>query len=200
MRRGAVPDGVNGRALTVVGIDPGTLVTGYGVVSREGRGSLCLLECGVVRPTRGAPLAARIREIFEEVSRLLDGFRPDVMSVENVFHGKNARSALVLGHARGAILLAASLRDVEIREYSPREIKKAVVGRGGASKDQVGFMVQERLRLKSSPKPADAADGVAAALCHFVLGVDGAFPTSLPHRFVEGALGRGIGGHPEEGA
>jgi crossover junction endodeoxyribonuclease RuvC len=183
MRPGAVPEAVPRRALTVVGIDPGTIVTGYGVVSREARGPLCLLECGVVRPTRGAPLAARIREIFEEIARLLDGFRPDAVAVENVFQGKNARSALVLGHARGAILLAAALRDVEIHEYSPREIKKAVVGRGGASKDQVGFMVQERLRLKASPKPSDAADGVAAALCHFVLGVDGAFSSSLPHRF-----------------
>jgi len=198
-RRAAVPVAVQGRALTVVGIDPGTLVTGYGVVSREARGPLCLLECGVIRPTRGAPLAARIREIFEEIARLLDGFRPDAVSVENVFQGKNARSALVLGHARGAILLAASLRDVEIHEYSPREIKKAVVGRGGASKDQVGFMVQERLRLKASPKPADAADGVAAALCHFVLGVDGAFPQGLPNRFAAGARGRGISGHAEEG-
>jgi crossover junction endodeoxyribonuclease RuvC len=197
MRPRAVPGVVQGRALTVVGIDPGTLVTGYGVVAREAHGPLCLLECGVVRPTRGAPLAARIREIFEEIARLLDGFRPDVVSVEDVFQGKNARSALVLGHARGAILLAASLRDVEIHEYSPREIKKAVVGRGGASKDQVGFMVQERLRLKASPKPADAADGVAAALCHFVLGVDGALASRLPHRFAAGVGGRGIAGRAE---
>ncbi len=170
-------------SLTVVGIDPGTTATGYGVVRRSSGGPLELLECGVVRPTARAPLADRIREIFEEIQRVLDGFEPEVVSVENVFQGKNARSALVLGHARGAILLAASLRGVEIREYSPREIKKAVVGKGSATKEQVGFMVQERLRLKTRPKPADAADGVAAALCHFVLGVDGALRGAIPHRF-----------------
>ncbi len=173
----------SGQALTVVGIDPGTTATGYGVVCRTSEGSLSLLECGVVRPTAKAPLASRIREIFEEIEVVLDGFDPGAVSVENVFQGKNARSALVLGHARGAILLAAALRDLEIYEYSPREIKKAVVGRGNATKEQVGFMVQERLRLRVPPEPSDASDGVAAALCHFVLGVDGALRGVLPHRF-----------------
>jgi crossover junction endodeoxyribonuclease RuvC len=176
-----------GGRLTVVGIDPGTSVTGYGVVAREGASPLKLLECGVVRPTQGAPLPARICEIFREIEGVLDRFRPDVVSVEAVFQGKNARSALVLGHARGAILLAASLRHLEIREYSPREIKKAVVGSGGATKEQVGFMVQERLRLKVPPRPSDAADGVAAALCHFVLGVDGVPSGAIAHRFARGS-------------
>lgn len=172
-----------GSDLTVVGIDPGTTATGYGVVSRSRGGKMVLLECGVVRTTAKAPLASRIREIFQEIERVLDGFEPRAVSVENVFQGKNARSALVLGHARGAILLAAALRDLEIHEYSPREIKKAVVGNGNATKDQVAFMVQERLHLRTAPQPSDAADGVAAALCHFVMGIDGAFPDALPHRF-----------------
>ena len=88
------------------------------------------------------------------------------MAVEEVFHGKNARTALTLGHARGAILLAAELSAVRIAQYSPRDIKKTVVGYGGATKDQVGFMVQRQLRLKTPPAPPDAADGVATALCH----------------------------------
>lgn len=170
--------------MTVVGIDPGTAATGYGVVRRvEGR--LTLLECGVVRTTAKAPLAERIREIFGEVEGVLDRFVPTAVSIEAVFQGKNVRSALVLGHARGAILLAASLRDIAIHEYSPREIKKAVVGTGAATKDQVGYMVQEHLRLRTPPRPSDAADGVAAALCHFVMGIDGAVGTlgALPHRF-----------------
>ena len=96
--------------MTVVGIDPGTTVTGYGIVARDGGTRLTLLECGVVRPTPRAPLAERIREIFEEMERLLDRFQPCVVSVETVFQGKNAHSALVLGHARGVILLAAALR------------------------------------------------------------------------------------------
>jgi len=166
----------------VVGIDPGTIATGYGVVRREGA-TLALLECGVFRPTPKAPLHRRIREIFEGVDQVLERFVPDAVSVEAVFQGKNVRSALVLGHARGAVLVAASLRDLPIAEYAPREIKKAVVGTGGATKEQVGFMVQERLRLKEPPRPSDAADGVAAALCHLVVGVDGGFVGALPHRF-----------------
>jgi len=155
--------------ITVVGIDPGTTVTGYGVVQREGQ-KLVLLECGVIRPTAGTPLPARIRQIFEGINAILDRFEPDVVAVEDVFQGKNARSALVLGHARGAILLAAELRDITLAEYTPLAIKKAVVGHGSATKDQVGLMVQERLRLVAPPRPADAADGVAAALCHMALG------------------------------
>jgi crossover junction endodeoxyribonuclease RuvC len=170
----------------VVGIDPGVTATGYGVVGRKAGGAVALLECGVIRPTAGAPLAERIREIFEEIRRVLDRFEPTAVSVEAVFQGKNARSALVLGHARGAILVAASLQEAEIHEYSPREIKKAVVGNGNATKDQVGYMVQERLRLRTPPTPSDAADGVAAALCHFVLGVDGEITGALPHRFSRG--------------
>lgn len=154
----------------VLGIDPGTAVTGYGVVARRGVGAVSLVECGVVRTSPGTPLAERIKEIYLEVDALLERHRPFAVSVENVFQGKNVRSALTLGHARGAILLAAALRDVTIAEYAPREIKKAVVGTGDATKDQVAFMVKHHLRLKEAPTPADAADGVAAALCHCLVG------------------------------
>lgn len=173
----------------VVGIDPGTTVTGYGVVARSSGGAVSLLECGVIRPPAKAPLAERIREIYLGVEQILDRFTPDAVSVEDVFQGKNARSALVLGHARGTILLAISLRELPLFEYAPREIKKAVVGNGNATKDQVGFMVQEKLRLKSPPTPSDAADGVAAALCHLVLAVDGKTPGVLQHRFARSASG-----------
>ena len=164
-RRGGGPGPV-----LILGIDPGTAITGYGVVARQGGGAVSLVECGVIRTSAGEPLARRIREIYLEVDALLDRHRPHAMSVENVFQGKNVRSALTLGHARGAILLAAALREVPIAEYTPGEIKKAVVGTGQATKDQVGFMVQQQLRLKSAPSPADAADGVAAALCHCLIG------------------------------
>ena len=150
----------------VLGIDPGTAVTGYGVVSRGDDGTVALLECGVIRTSPGEPLPDRIREVFLGIREVIDRFKPSVVAVEEVFQGKNVRSALTLGHARGAILLAASPEELPIAEYSPREIKKAVVGNGGATKDQVGFMVQRHLRLKSPPTPADAADGVATALCH----------------------------------
>jgi crossover junction endodeoxyribonuclease RuvC len=150
----------------VLGIDPGTAVTGYGVVRRAPDGRVSLLECGVIRTRASEPLPHRIRDIFQGVQEIIQRFHPEAVSVEDVFQGKNVRSALTLGHARGAILLAAALKEIDIAEYSPREIKSAVVGTGNATKDQVGYMVQQQLRLKEPPSPADAADGVAAALCH----------------------------------
>lgn len=156
--------------MIVLGVDPGTATTGYGVVSLGSTRSVTLLECGVIRTSARQSLPTRIREIYEGVAALVDRFEPSVVSVEQVFHGKNARTALTLGHARGAILLAASMRDVRIAEYSAREIKKAVTGYGAATKDQVAYMVQQQLRLKTAPTPSDAADGVAAALSHCLLG------------------------------
>lgn len=163
-------DGRGPDDVVVLGIDPGTAATGYGVVVRSGPRRVRLVECGVIRTSAGESMATRIREIHDEIVALLDRHEPHVMSVEDVFQGKNAQSALKLGHARGAIILAATLRDLPVAEYAPRQIKKAVVGNGNASKDQVGFMVQSQLRLKAPPTPADAADGVAAALCHCLMG------------------------------
>ena len=154
----------------ILGIDPGTAVTGYGVVAKDGGSAISLVECGVVRTSPGEALPVRIREIYEEIAGLIGRHAPSVVVVEDVFQGKNVQSALKLAHTRGAILLAAALGDIPIAEYTPREIKKAVVGNGNATKDQVGFMVQQQLGLKAPPSPADAADGVAAALCHCVMG------------------------------
>jgi crossover junction endodeoxyribonuclease RuvC len=106
----------------VLGIDPGTAATGYGVVRRAGLASVTLVECGVIRTSPSEPLAIRIREIYDAVVELIDRHRPAAVSVEDVFHGKNAQSALKLGHARGAILLAAAHHDLIIAEYAPRQI------------------------------------------------------------------------------
>jgi crossover junction endodeoxyribonuclease RuvC len=154
----------------VLGIDPGTAVTGYGVVVRTRAGAVTLRECGVIETSAGRPLLERIRDIYDATAALIERHAPIAVSVEDVFQGKNAKTALKLGHARGAILLAAAHASVAVAEYAPREIKKAVVGNGNATKDQVGFMVQQQLRLRSAPSPADAADGVAAALCHCMIG------------------------------
>lgn len=159
------PDGT----LIVLGIDPGTARTGYGVVVSENR-RLSLLECGVVRTAAGRPLAERIRQIFEALQSIIERFEPSVLSVEKVFQGRNPQSALTLGHARGVILLAGALAGIQIAEYSPAAIKNTVVGTGRATKDQVGFMVKTHLRLVSAPSPDDAADGVAVALCHCLTG------------------------------
>ena len=151
--------------MIVVGVDPGAGTTGYGVVAQRG-GAVSLLECGVIRTDTHQSLAERLRDIYEGLSEVLERHHADAVAVEQVFHGKNARSSLVLGHARGAVLLAASLRDVRVAEYTPAEIKVAVTGSGRATKDQVQFMVQRLLHLRTPPTPADAADGVAVAICH----------------------------------
>lgn len=148
----------------VLGIDPGTAVTGYGVVLLDGRTS-SLVECGVIRTKPKQPLPARLRDIHDGVVELIARHRPDTVAVEDVFFARNVRTTVVLGHARGVILLAAEQAGVEIREFPPAEIKKAITGNGAATKEQVQFMVATLLRLKSAPEPADAADGVAAALC-----------------------------------
>jgi len=148
----------------VLGIDPGTATTGYGVVQGDGLGSVSLVECGVIRTRPRDPLASRLHEIYEGVAELLARHRPDALSVEDVFYAKNVRTTVVLGHARGVVLLAGQQAGVNIHELPPAEIKKAVVGKGAATKEQVQFMVTRLLRLKSAPQPSDAADGVAAAL------------------------------------
>jgi crossover junction endodeoxyribonuclease RuvC len=148
----------------VLGIDPGTANTGYGVVRGGRPGFPVLVECGVIRTRARDPLPARLREIFSGVQELIGKHRPDALSVEDVFYARNVRTTVVLGHARGVILLAAELANVPVNEMAPAEIKKAVVGTGGATKEQVQFMLTRLLRLKSVPQPSDAADGVAAAL------------------------------------
>jgi crossover junction endodeoxyribonuclease RuvC len=150
----------------VVGVDPGASTTGYGVIARAPGGAISLLECGVIRTDAGTPLPRRLKEIFDGITDVLVRHAAGVVAVEGVFYSKNVRTTVVLGHARGAVLLAATMRDVAVAEYSPAEIKNAVVGNGRATKQQVQFMIQRLLRLKSPPQPADAADGVAVALCH----------------------------------
>ena len=156
--------------MIVLGIDPGTAATGYGVVEGEPFGSMRLVECGVIRTHARDPLPSRLREIFDDVVLLIERHKPDAMSIEDVFYAKNVRTTVVLGHARGVILLAAQQADIVIHEYPPAEIKKSVVGTGAATKEQVQFMVTKLLRLKTAPQPSDAADGTAAALAHIMSG------------------------------
>jgi len=153
----------------VLGIDPGSSVTGYGLVSGS-RGDLRLHECGVIRADGADELPRRLLGIHRGLGEVLERLDPDRVVVEGVFVGKNARTAATLGHARGAILLTAALRELEVVEYPPAEIKKTVVGTGSASKEQVAYMVQKHLGLRDPPTPSDAADGCAAAICHLLVG------------------------------
>jgi crossover junction endodeoxyribonuclease RuvC len=154
--------------LIVLGIDPGTQVTGYGVVRGDGPSAMTLVECGVIRTQADQPLPYRLRQIHDGLTELLQRHRPDVMSVEDVFYARNVRTTVTLGHARGVILLAGEQAGVRVHEMAPAAIKKAVVGAGAATKEQVQFMTTRLLRLKTVPKPADAADGVAAALAYLM--------------------------------
>ena len=157
--------------VVVLGIDPGTAVTGYGIVRKEGRNLLTLVECGVIRTKPRDALPQPLAEIHEGVLELIRRHQPNVLSIEDIFYARNVRTTVVLGHARGVILLAASQAKMEIHEYPPSAIKKAVAGTGAATKLQVQFMVAQLLRLKTAPQPTDAADGVAAALA-FALAPD----------------------------
>jgi crossover junction endodeoxyribonuclease RuvC len=127
-----------------------------------------LIECGVVRTPAKLPLATRLATIHDGITELIQRHRPDAIAVEGVFYGKNVRSAIILSHARGVILLAAEQAKIPTFEYSPAKVKKSVVGRGAAVKAQVGWSVAKLLRLKTAPSPADAADAVAIALTHLL--------------------------------
>lgn len=150
--------------MLVLGIDPGTAVTGYGVVRGERLGAANLIECGVIRTRARESLPVRLAEIYDGVRELIQTHQPDALAVEDVFYARNVRTTIVLGHARGVILLAGQQAGIDIVEYPPAEIKKTIVGNGSATKIQVQFMLTRLLRLKSAPSPSDAADGVAAAL------------------------------------
>jgi crossover junction endodeoxyribonuclease RuvC len=147
-----------------LGIDPGTANTGYGIVRGDRPGLVSLVECGVIRTRPRDPLASRLGEIYDGITQLIARHRPDALSVEDVFYSRNVRTTVVLGHARGVILLAGHQAALDIHEFPPAEIKKAVAGTGAATKEQVQFMLTRLLRLKAVPQPSDAADGVAAAL------------------------------------
>jgi crossover junction endodeoxyribonuclease RuvC len=153
----------------VLGVDPGTAVLGYGVVESGSGPHPRLLECGILTTRARDPLPARLRVIHDGITALLSRHHPDALAVETAFYGRNVRTAVVLSHARGVILLAAEVAGIVVAEYSPALIKKTIVGRGAALKPQVGYMVAQLLRLKESPTPADAADGVAVAITHLMI-------------------------------
>lgn len=155
--------------MKVLGVDPGTAILGYGVVEGGSGPHARLIECGTLTTRPRDPLPARLRILYDGVSALLTRHLPDSLAIESAFYGRNVRTAVVLSHARGVILLAAEIAGVEVAEYSPALIKKTIVGRGAAVKPQVGYMVAQLLRLKAAPAPEDAADGVAVALTHLMI-------------------------------
>jgi crossover junction endodeoxyribonuclease RuvC len=150
----------------IFGIDPGSERTGYGCIETGDGRRLLLLTCGALSASAHASFPDRLQMIHAGLTRLLAEHRPDCVAIENIFHARNVRSALRLGHARGVALLAAAEARVPIAEYTPAEIKRAVVGFGRAEKPQVGQMVKLLLGLAAPPSPHDAADALAVAICH----------------------------------
>jgi len=149
----------------IFGIDPGSERTGYGCVETDGRRHR-LVMCGAIAAAAGDGFPQRLARIHRELTTLLTGCRPDCVAIESLFHAANARSALKLGHARGVALLAAVQAGCEVVEYTPAEVKRAVVGYGRAEKHQVQQMIKLLLGLPKAPSPHDAADALAVAICH----------------------------------
>jgi crossover junction endodeoxyribonuclease RuvC len=151
--------------LTVLGIDPGTASTGYGVVQSRG-GRLSAVCGGVISTSADEPLERRLGAIFNSLVELLDAHRPQAVAIEEIFFGRNVRTAFAVGQARGVVLSAAGLRGVRCFAYTPQAVKLAVCGAGGARKEQVQRMVAALLRLETPPEPDHAADALALAICH----------------------------------
>jgi crossover junction endodeoxyribonuclease RuvC len=149
----------------VLGIDPGTAITGYGLV-REDDEALALVDCGVITTPAGQPLAERLQAIYRGLASVIQVHQPSVAAVEELFFSRNVKTALSVGHARGVTLLALADAGLPIHEYKPLEIKQAIAGYGGADKHQVQEMVRLLLGLDEAPQPDDAADAVAVAVCH----------------------------------
>lgn len=147
----------------ILGIDPGSLVTGYGVVDSEGQ-TVKYVACGCVRPD-GEEFIDRLKEIYRGIGKVVETYGPDEIAVERAFVHKNADSALKLGQARAAAICGTLARELPLHEYTPREVKLSVVGSGGAGKEQVQHMVKILLGLKGELQ-ADSADALAVALCH----------------------------------
>lgn len=151
--------------MRIVGIDPGSLITGFGVVEQQAQG-LHALAWGTVRTNARQSLVTRLKRIYDGLSEMLQTWQPDAVAIERVFFADNAKTALTLGHARGVALLTVANAALPLAEYSALEVKLAVVGYGRAAKSQVQHMVRALLRLHDLPQPADAADALAVAICH----------------------------------
>lgn len=150
---------------TILGIDPGTVFLGYGVIKNNGQ-KLSLISLGTIDLSKYSSHQAKLKKIFERISYLIKQYRPSCCAIEAPFYGKNVQSMLKLGRAQGVAITVAMLHEIPVMEYSPKKIKLSVTGNGNASKEQVAGMLQRLLSFKTLPKNKDATDGLAAAVCH----------------------------------
>ncbi|MBI4864255.1 MAG: crossover junction endodeoxyribonuclease RuvC [Candidatus Riflebacteria bacterium] len=152
--------------MRILGLDPGVATIGFGIVDSPTPTELALVSCGCIRTLGGTPFGDRLMEIRSDLASLISRHRPDVAAMEALFFNKNVRTALIVGQTRGVMLLGLAEARIPVLEYNPLAVKKAVVGYGRATKAQVQKMVARILRLDTPPRPDDAADAVAVALCH----------------------------------
>ena len=183
----------------ILGIDPGTQISGWGVVAVKG-GTCSYISMGIIDLRKEKDLFTRIGILFKEVLGLIDKYAPDELAMEAPFYGKNVQSMLKLGRAQGALISAARSRDIPVFEYAPRKIKLSITGRGAASKEQVATIISKILYIKEAPSTfLDATDGLAAALCHYLSSnasfyVNGRSPKSS---VTNGGWGKFIKDNPE---
>lgn len=152
--------------MRIIGIDPGSIVTGIGIIDYE-QDKLRLIEFDSIKLNSREPLSDRLKQIYDKCLKKINRFKPDEFAIETAFYGKNIQSTLKLGQARGVAIIAAANAKLKISEYSPREVKKSVTGSGASSKQQVRYMVKNILSIKEDPLFMDSTDALAVALCHY---------------------------------
>ena len=150
--------------MRVLGIDPGIRTTGFGIIDSS-TNRISLIATGTIKPKVSDSLPLRLNHLFEEVEIIINKFSPEVFSIEDMFYSKNVKTAMILGQARGAMIIAAAQANINIFEYAPRKVKMSVCGRGGASKEQVQYMVMKILNLKEIPGTMDVSDAIAVGIC-----------------------------------
>ena len=151
--------------MKIIGIDPGLIQTGFGIINVKDN-QVSLIDYGIIKPARKDALSNRLLVIFNDVCEILSNYNPQVFAIEDVFYGKNVKSAMRLGQARGAAMVAAASKNMPIYEYSARKVKQSITGNGNAHKSQIQYMVKAKLHMDYNPEPMDAADALAIALCH----------------------------------
>ena len=184
--------------MRVLGVDPGLSRCGIGIVDGPGRKPTAV-RAGVVRTSPDEPLAQRLRMLFEEISDVIAHARPDAVAVERVFFNNNVRTAMSVGQAAGIVMLCAAQAGIDVVEYTPTQVKAAVAGTGDADKEQVAFMVRTLLRLADVPRPADAADALALALCHLQSGAGLPDGAAMSPRLAAAVAAAGPGAQVVEG-
>jgi len=151
--------------MIILGVDPGTIITGFGIINFVKK-EITYKESGIIKPSPKEDLSNKLKFIYKELSLLIRNFKPDVFCIETAFYGKNVQSAMKIGYVRGVAMVVAANNNIAVTEYSPREIKKAVVGNGAASKEQVQYMIRNLLNLEKEKIKLDETDALAAAVCH----------------------------------